>query len=127
MKNIYTVVCYKIPNANNGIPEKAAGNLYFTIEALKTGCNLKAEVCAISCEYMHLCESKKQAEELKTFWEECEKKNRTERDAMLAWCDAVREELSDERIAEKRRDITRAAAYLDGIRAACDDLGVRYE
>lgn len=56
------------------------------------------------------------------------KKARQEkRAALLAWCDAVREKASDERINENRRDITRAAAYLDGIRAACDALGVRYE
>ena len=82
MKNIYTVICYKIPNANNGTPEKDAGNLYFVIETFKTGINIKAEIQYIDCEYIHLCESKKQAEELKTFWEECEKKNRSERDAI---------------------------------------------
>ena len=36
----------------------------------------------INCEYIHLCENKKQAEELKTFWNECERKNRSKRDAI---------------------------------------------
>ena len=44
MKKIYTVICYKIPNADNGIPDKDAGNLYFVIETFKAGCNIKAEM-----------------------------------------------------------------------------------
>ena len=84
MKNIYSVVCWEIPNETDGKPEKEAGNLHFSIEKFKTGCNLKAEIDAMRCKYIHLCESKKDAEDLLEFWTECEKVNRKDRDAIKA-------------------------------------------
>lgn len=81
MKRAYIVICYKEENTRlfSNEPNPHAGDLYFCIDTLKAGENIKSRIDSIKCEYMHLCESKKEAEDLRAYWMECEQKNRAER------------------------------------------------
>ena len=81
MKKIYTVVVWEEKKINaSGEPNPEAGNLYFSVECFKTGTNIKSALEHIDSKIAHLCESKKQAESLREFWTDCEKRNRAERD-----------------------------------------------
>ena len=86
MKRAYIVICYKEENVKffSGEPNPHAGDLYFVVDTLKAGENIKSRIDSIQCKYIHLCESKKDAERLRAFWEECERNNRAERRARAA-------------------------------------------
>ena len=82
MKRAYIVICWEIDGVNTFTGEQRGR--YYSVECLKAGENIKSRIDSIQCKYIHLCESKKDAERLRAFWEECERNNRAERRARAA-------------------------------------------
>ena len=81
MKRAYIVICWETDGINTFTGEQEEKEYYYSIECLKAGENIKSRIDSMQCKYIHLCESKKEAESLRAFWEECERKNRAERRA----------------------------------------------
>ena len=84
MKRAYIVICWETDGVNTFTGEKAEKEYYYTVDYMKAGDNIKSFIDNRQCKYIHLCESKKDAERLRAFWEECERKNRAERRARAA-------------------------------------------
>ena len=84
MKRAYIVICWETDGVNTFTGEQAEKEYYYSVECMKAGENIKSRIDHIQCKYIHLCESKKDAERLRAFWEECERNNRAERRARAA-------------------------------------------